>query len=59
MKTIEEIMSFEPQLTTPEFGTEPTLKRALKNYYTSFGIPSKKADMLVTQYIEALKEFAK
>ena len=59
MKSIDEIMNFEPQITAPKFGTEPSLKRALKNYYTSFGMSSKQADALVTQYIDALKEFAK
>ncbi len=59
MKTIEQIMSFEPQIAKLEFGTEPSLAHLLEIYYLDHDIEPNKAKVIVSQYIQALEAYAK
>lgn len=55
---IQDILRFQPQLTKPEYGPEPSIEAIMMEYYMSHNIPTLKASKLVGEYIEALrKEF--
>jgi hypothetical protein len=59
MKTIEQIMNYEPLIAKPEYGTEPSLAHLLETYYLDHNIEPSKAKALVSQYIQALEAYAK
>lgn len=57
MKTIDEILNFEPQTTAIEYGAEPSLLHLLETYYLEHDIEPHKASIYVSRYVNALKEF--
>lgn len=59
MKTIEQIMNYEPQIAKLEHGTEPSLAHILETYYLEHYAEPDTAKAFVTLYAEALKEFSK
>lgn len=53
-----DIFDKEPQLAEPKYGTEPSLRKVLRRYYTSHGIHVDEADTLVEQYIAEITKDA-
>jgi hypothetical protein len=47
---MSDLFDREPQITDPKFGAEPSLRKVLRHYYTSYDIPGDEADKLVKQY---------
>jgi hypothetical protein len=58
MKTIEEIVTFCPQISDAKYGTEPSLEEMMYFFYREHDLSPEKAKQVIKQYIEALKEFA-
>jgi hypothetical protein len=53
--TLRDLRAFEPQLSKPEYGPEPTLHALAVHYYRSHGITEWKAGELADEYLRALK----
>lgn len=51
---MSDLFDKEPQLTDPKYGSEPSLRKVLRHYYTSYDIPGDEADDLVKRYIEEI-----
>jgi len=57
MKSLDEFLSFKPQLTEPRYGPEPSLKGLIEEYYKDMWNASEEDKAsTVKAYIEALKE---
>lgn len=56
MNKIEDIIHFNPLITDPKYGHEPSLKELLVKYYTEHDIEPSKALVYIDMYVEQLQQ---